>query len=415
MRRAIVLLVLLGLGVSVHLLLRHFALLGGAADQSVCSIVLHLDCDQALASPMSRMAGLPLAGWGVVHFGTLGVLLLMGHALGDAFAAIATRAALALAFLAACAGVALLVLMATGATPICPLCVVVHAVDFALVPLLARVSGAPLRALPGDVRAAWSAVARSPSPLPSSTRIALLALLGVALAALVMFQTVFTLEIQRRPPPYDVRAAVGAYAMGPRVEIPVDDRDAQFGAADAPLQLVVFSDFECPACRAFATRLAQMVDDSRGKLAATFKHFPADAACNSGVRESRHPHACSAAAAAEAARRQGRFREFHDALFSAELAPTQDVLAGAARRAGLDLARFDADRASDAARKKIADDVALGVRLNVRETPAVFLDGRRVPDISPAALSMILMSRSNDAPIALTHKAPAPGDPADGR
>src|SRR5882724_187016 len=128
MRRAIALLVLLGLAVSGYLLERHFALTGGAAGRSVCSTVLHLDCDEALASPMSQVAGLPLAGWGIVYFGTLATLLLVANALGEPMLATATRVGLAISLLGAAAGIVLLAMMAFGVSPFCPLCVAVHAI-----------------------------------------------------------------------------------------------------------------------------------------------------------------------------------------------------------------------------------------------------------------------------------------------
>jgi uncharacterized membrane protein len=80
-------LVALGLALSGYLLVRHFELarVSSPLQPSVCSLVLHHDCDAALQSPMSKQLGLPLAGWGVVYYGTLMALLLLGWFLGDAF------------------------------------------------------------------------------------------------------------------------------------------------------------------------------------------------------------------------------------------------------------------------------------------------------------------------------------------
>jgi protein-disulfide isomerase len=238
-------------------------------------------------------------------------------------------------------------------------------------------------------------------------RVALTGVLCAALAALVTLQAVFTLEVQHKPLPPEaaLKIAVANYAMSPRLEFPPDDRDVRFGAADAPMQLVVFSDFECPGCRAFAARLAKLVGGSKGKVSAVFKHYPVDPECNRNVKESHHPHACAAARAAEAARLQGKFAEFHDALFAETVPLTDDVVARVAKATGLDATRFDADRAAEDARRKIADDIELGIRLNVQETPTVFLNGRKVPDISPGAFGLIMMSQANDKPISLTKKA----------
>jgi protein-disulfide isomerase/uncharacterized membrane protein len=406
MRRTIAALIVLGLAVSGYLLERRFALMGGAAGRGVCSTALGLDCDAALTGPTSTFAGLPLAGWGVVYFGTLAAVLLVGGVLGAATSAIAARAALAASLVGAAVAAALLARMSFGGAPFCPLCALVHVVAFALVPLLARAGGRPVRALPGEIRAAFAAVARASGDDDPSTRVALGGLLSVVLAAMVIVQSVFTLELRHTPPTPDPRTSVGAYAIGPRFEIPWDDRDVRFGPEGAELRMVVFGDFECPGCRQFARRLAKMIDSSRGRISAVFKHFPVDASCNRGIAETKHPRACAAARTAEAARLQGKFREFHDALFAAEGALSDEAIEAAARSAGLDAERLRADVSSDAARRKIADDVELGIRLRVDETPTVFLNGRRVPDLGPAGLELILTSQAYDKPV------PLPGAPA---
>jgi protein-disulfide isomerase len=102
------------------------------------------------------------------------------------------------------------------------------------------------------------------------------------------------------------------------------------------------------------------------------------------------PGACELAWAAEAARLQGCFWPFHDALLAAgPLAPAESI-AEAARRAHLDPARFDADRRSDDARIRVAEDVALGSRLQIPGTPTVFLDGRLVGSVRSEVIEILV-------------------------
>ena len=68
-----------------------------------------------------------------------------------------------------------------------------------------------------------------------------------------------------------------------------------------------------------------------------FRHFPLTEI---------HPHALAASAAAEAAALQGRFWEMHELLFHRQQALEDDDLRRYARELGLDVERFDADRAS---------------------------------------------------------------------
>ena len=99
-----------------------------------------------------------------------------------------------------------------------------------------------------------------------------------------------------------------------------------------------------------------------------FRHFP--------VRSS-HPRARAAAAAAEAAAAQGAFWAMHDALFADQGRLEDPHLWERAERLGLDVARFDADRRSEAVERRIDADFRAGVRAGVATTPTLFADGRR--------------------------------------
>lgn len=142
------------------------------------------------------------------------------------------------------------------------------------------------------------------------------------------------------------------------VPAPGDD-DHVRGPLTVPLA-ILYADFECPFCAALHERLDEAV------VRVVFRHFP--------VRSS-HPRAWPSACAAEAAGRQGRFWEMHDALF-ADTARLEDPhLWDRARALGLDVERFEADRRSDAVRDRVKRDFRSGVRAGVVTTPTVFMPG----------------------------------------
>jgi protein-disulfide isomerase len=98
-----------------------------------------------------------------------------------------------------------------------------------------------------------------------------------------------------------------------------------------------------------------------------FRHFPL-----TGI----HPHALAAAAAAEAAARQGRFWDMHELLFHRQKALEDGDLRGYAAQLGLDLAAFDRDRAGTAVADRIRRDVDSGLASGqVLGTPTLFIDG----------------------------------------
>jgi protein-disulfide isomerase len=151
------------------------------------------------------------------------------------------------------------------------------------------------------------------------------------------------------------------------------------GPAAAPA-VIVYGDFECPYCAAFALKL------DRVSLRVAYRHFP--------VRSS-HPRAWAAAGAAEAAARQGRFWEMHDLLFADQGRLEDPHLWKRAESLGLDLERFDADRRSDGVVSRIRRDFESGVRGGIVTTPTLIAGERRYAgQIDLAALKELSAARA---------------------
>jgi protein-disulfide isomerase len=128
--------------------------------------------------------------------------------------------------------------------------------------------------------------------------------------------------------------------------------------------VIVYGDYECPYCAAFEAQLREQA------IQVCFRHFP--------VRSS-HPRAHAAACAAEAAALQGKFWEMHDALFADQARLEDPHLWARAEALELDVARFDADRRSDAIVALVKAQFRAGVRAGVVTTPTAFAEGRIYP------------------------------------
>jgi protein-disulfide isomerase len=124
--------------------------------------------------------------------------------------------------------------------------------------------------------------------------------------------------------------------------------------------VIVYGDYECPYCAALELQLRKHA------VQVCFRHFPIS---------SSHPRARAAACAAEAASLQGAFWPMHDTLFADQGRLEDPHLWGRAERLGLDVARFDADRRSDAVIATVKAQFRSGVRAGVVTTPSAFLDG----------------------------------------
>lgn len=145
------------------------------------------------------------------------------------------------------------------------------------------------------------------------------------------------------------------------------------GSKDAPVTVVEFGDFQCPFCK----RSEDSVKAIRGKygdqVRLVFMDFPLEF----------HAHAMQAASAARCAGGQGKYWEYHDALFAdqSKLGPAD--LKATAKKLGLDTAKFDAclDKGEyDAAIRKDLDE---GHKLDVSGTPTFFIDGRELVGAEP--------------------------------
>jgi protein-disulfide isomerase/uncharacterized membrane protein len=387
-------LVVAGLAVSGYLLYRHLALANPLAQtgSDFCSAFFGTGCDDALRSPLAVQLGLPLAGWGLVYYGTLVALLLLSRLLGPSFRFEAMTAALLLALGGAVGSIALFTAMVTSVSPFCPLCATVHVINILLLWVIKRLSGQSLRQSLSGVATAVKYLATGKTVDPIAARWKSVGLIAVALVAVAIYQWVFVeyaSGTQANPAPFDPQQIVAQFEASVQQDIPVNAVDPTLGPADAPVRMVVFSDFRCPGCRKLAQMIPALAKQFEESLRIVFKHYPLDSTCNPAVKKEFHPGACKAAQAAEAARDQGRFWTFHDALFAKS--PRQDVtLKSVAEGLHLDLNRFEQHRSSNVGLTRIQADIDLGTRLGVDGTPSVFINGRRVYDIRPKTLLLLI-------------------------
>lgn len=155
-------------------------------------------------------------------------------------------------------------------------------------------------------------------------------------------------------------------AVGPVPTEPVDlTSSATEGSAEAPLAVVVFSDFECPFCRSFAQTLLPPFRNeyvTTGKVILSFRHLPLK----------RHQSARPAAEAAMCAHEQGRFWTLHDAFF-AQPSSLREI-DKTASDIGLETTNFVSCKGSERPGRAVKADLDLARQLEIRATPT-FLVG----------------------------------------
>ena len=153
------------------------------------------------------------------------------------------------------------------------------------------------------------------------------------------------------------------------------------GAEKAPVTIVKFEDFECPFCRTVQPTLTELLKKYNGKVRLVHKDLPLEI----------HPKAQLAAEAARCAGDQGKFWEYHDALYNnaPNLRPAD--LKAYAKRLGLDLPSFEQCLASGKHRRAVQKDLADGAKLGLTGTPSFFINGREISGAQPLeAFAMII-------------------------
>jgi protein-disulfide isomerase len=151
-----------------------------------------------------------------------------------------------------------------------------------------------------------------------------------------------------------------------RLSPQLEDVDHVRGDRDAPLELVMFGDFQCPFCLGAQSVLRRVRSRLGDRLLFAFRHLP--------IPE-RHPLAPLAAEASEAAAAQGLFWEYHDALFEAQPKLSRETMLAIGTDLGLDADRMAAEIDSDAHRARIERDLDSASRSGATGTPTFFTNG----------------------------------------
>jgi protein-disulfide isomerase len=165
----------------------------------------------------------------------------------------------------------------------------------------------------------------------------------------------------------------GPGSPGP-VDLAVGPEEWIEGNPEAAATLVMYSDFQCPACGAYFPLVKRLRVVFGERLRIVYREFPL---------ERIHPRALRAAKVAEAAGLQGRFWAMHDLLFQNQgrwsAVPDPDsAFLEFAKTLKLDIDRFQSDLDSPRVAEAIREDVESGTRFGVPGTPTFFLNGVRI-------------------------------------
>jgi protein-disulfide isomerase len=172
--------------------------------------------------------------------------------------------------------------------------------------------------------------------------------------------------------------AVVATIVDPNLP-PAEAKGYTMGRPDAPVQILEFADFECPACGNYSVVTEpdvrkRIIDPGLARV--TYYDFPLP----------QHKNTMVASEAAACANDQGKFWEMHDRLFQGQTdwntEATSDpvsVMKGYAQAIGLDVDKWRDCVESRAHQRDIDANKAEGERRQVNQTPTFVIGNRMVP------------------------------------
>lgn len=146
------------------------------------------------------------------------------------------------------------------------------------------------------------------------------------------------------------------------------------GPAEAPITIVIFSDFQCPYCRLSVPLIKELLQEYPQDVKVVYRNYPGP----------NHPYANQAAEAAQCAGAQGRFWEYHDLLFQQQSAMGWDVTA-LANELSLDSLAFNRCLNTGRYREEVRKDFQEAIKLGISSTPTFLVNGRPLVGAHPLA------------------------------
>lgn len=321
--------------------------LSGAS--TLCDISSFFTCDAATLSPLSNLAGIPISVGGLL----VGIFLLAGFFFKSAEVE-KTNLVLLWANIAGCAALFIYSLVALGT--LCPMCTLYYVLSAVALYLLARNSGAPGI----DAKVAGSYI----------------------LIALISGGIFFSVSKSKRDQVNKIAPSlVSQFNALPNLGKPAVDSPYRLASAaenftDAPIQVTMFSDFQCPACRMLSDVMHSVIKTYKGKINAQYFFYPLDPACNEAMKSALHPYACRAAYLTVCLK--DKFVQVHDDIFANQEKLSNEWINNYAKRENV----LDCVNAPET-KEQVVSMIKQANTFTVQSTPTVLINGKKIEGVLP--------------------------------
>jgi protein-disulfide isomerase len=175
-------------------------------------------------------------------------------------------------------------------------------------------------------------------------------------------------ELMKHASSLESKYGVAVYIKEPTVRVSKVNIEGSHavGPPDAPVMVVEFSDYQCPACRSGHSVVMTLREAYKGKIRWVFKDFPLK----------RHKDAAAAAEAARCAGDQNRFWDYQDVLYGSQEEFTPEKFEQFAKQLGLNSDVFRQCVQSGKFKSHVENDIAEAKRIGVDRTPSFIINGK---------------------------------------
>lgn len=203
---------------------------------------------------------------------------------------------------------------------------------------------------------------------------------GVLIAGSVLYSTGITANKKAGTANLDT---VLNQDSAPTVSLELNAEDVVLGDLKAPITLIEYADFQCPFCGRFYSQVTPKIKENfvkDGEVKMVYRHFAFLG-----------PESVAAAEASECAKDQGKFWEYHDALYDAEVKDGKEhngnlnetLFSSLAEKLSLNVSEFSKCVADRKYKQKVEDDYSGALKAGVAATPTSFVNGVKVEGALP--------------------------------
>lgn len=381
---------------------------GFASGPSFCHINEHFNCEAVNASEWSVVFGIPVASYGLFFY----TLILLGSLVASTSGRVLSLASwssivLMLSGLASLLSVVLFAVSEILIGSLCLMCIGLYLVNFLTFGYMWRTGwvGRVGEGIRTGVVEAWRLIGTTLGiirALPPTGAWALRATACVAILAAVvsvalpefLYQVYAAQEMAPKDPLEEWRDAKPA-----QIDLNLKGGafgDYSLGEPNAPIQIIEFADYECPACKMMHGLMKRLLEQYNGKYLFVFKNYPLDQSCNPEMERPLHKFACSAAFFSRCAGEQGKFWEANTLLFlrdadQGELSE-ESLITDGSKELGVNGDAMRECMSSGRYREVISRDIKAGAAAELFGTPSVWVNGKLVSQPSQRTFEAIFNS-----------------------